>query len=63
VDLSPEIIREIFRQYARGQGLRVIVKDLNARRILPPRAGKRGTGSWHAPGRTLQPVDDHGLRP
>ncbi|AUX43692.1 uncharacterized protein SOCE26_051440 [Sorangium cellulosum] len=41
-----EIIREIFRRYAQGEGLRTIVKDFNARRVPPPRAGKRGTGSW-----------------
>jgi hypothetical protein len=41
-----EIIREIFRRYAAGDGLRTIVKDLNARAVAPPRAGKRGTGSW-----------------
>lgn len=41
-----KIVREIFRRYAAGEGLRAIVKDLNARRIPPPRAGERGTGSW-----------------
>ncbi|TKD03424.1 recombinase family protein [Polyangium fumosum] len=40
------IIRELFKRYADGEGLRSIVKDLNARRVPPPRAGKRGTGSW-----------------
>jgi DNA invertase Pin-like site-specific DNA recombinase len=40
------VIRDIFRRYARGEGLRAIVKSLNARRVPPPRAGKRGTGSW-----------------
>ncbi|MDI1437471.1 recombinase family protein [Polyangium sorediatum] len=40
------IVRELFKRYADGEGLRSIVKDLNARRIPPPRAGKRGTGSW-----------------
>jgi len=40
------IVREIFERYADGQGLRTIAKDLNTRRVAPPRAGKRGTGSW-----------------
>ncbi|UQA57026.1 recombinase family protein [Polyangium aurulentum] len=41
-----EIVREIFRRYAAGEGLRTIAKELNARKIAPPRAGRRGTGSW-----------------
>ncbi len=41
-----EILRELFRRYAAGEGLRTLAKDLNARRIEPPKAGKRGTGSW-----------------
>ena len=41
-----EVIREIFRKYADGDGLRTIVHDLNARGIPSPRAGKRGTGTW-----------------
>lgn len=41
-----EIIREIFRRYADGEGIRTLVKDLNARGVPSPRAGKRGTGSW-----------------
>lgn len=41
-----EIVREIFRRYSEGEGLRTIAKDLNARGIKPPKAGKRGTGSW-----------------
>lgn len=47
--INPEqaaIIVEIFQRYAAGEGLRTIVKDFNARRVPPPRAGKRGTGSW-----------------
>ncbi len=40
------VVREIFERYADGSGLRTIAKDLNARRVAPPRAGKRGTGSW-----------------
>ena len=45
-EVEAAIIIEIFRRYAAGEGLRAIVKDLNDRRIPPPRAGKRGTGSW-----------------
>jgi len=41
-----KIVREIFRRYAAGEGLRTIAKDLNARGVEPPKAGKRGTGSW-----------------
>ena len=40
------VIREIFARYRDGDGLRTIAKDLNARRVPPPRAGRRGTGSW-----------------
>jgi site-specific DNA recombinase len=40
------IVREIFEWYAAGWGLKKIVKDLNARKVPPPSAGKRGTGSW-----------------
>ena len=41
-----EVVREIFRRYADGDGLRTIVHALNARGIPSPRAGKRGTGTW-----------------
>ncbi len=41
-----EVVREIFARYGSGDGIRAIAKDLNARRIPPPRAGRRGTGSW-----------------
>ena len=41
-----ETIREIFRRYAAGEGLRTITKDLNARRVAPPTVGKRGSGYW-----------------
>ena len=47
--VNPEqaaIVREIFERYARGDGLKAIVKELNRRRIPPPTAGRRGTGSW-----------------
>ncbi|MDI1484712.1 recombinase family protein [Polyangium sp. y55x31] len=40
------VVREIFQRYAEGEGLRTLVKDLNERRVPPPRAGRRGTGSW-----------------
>lgn len=40
------IVRSIFEMYARGEGLRTIAKQLNARHVEPPRAGRRGTGSW-----------------
>lgn len=45
-EAEAEIVREIFSRYASGEGLRTIAKDLNVRRVAPPRAGKRGTGSW-----------------
>jgi site-specific DNA recombinase len=41
-----EIVREIFRRYAAGEGVKTIVRDLNARGVPSSRAGKRGTGSW-----------------
>ena len=41
-----EIVREIFKRYAAGEGLKAIAKDLNTRGLPPPSAGKRGTGSW-----------------
>jgi site-specific DNA recombinase len=41
-----DLVREIFRRYAAGEGLRTIAKDLNTRAVEPPRAGRRGTGSW-----------------
>ncbi|MES1176504.1 MAG: recombinase family protein [Myxococcales bacterium] len=41
-----EIVRGIFASYAAGEGLRTIVKGLNARGVSAPSAGKRGTGSW-----------------
>jgi site-specific DNA recombinase len=40
------IVREIFERFASGDGLRMLAKDFNQRGIAPPRAGKRGTGSW-----------------
>lgn len=41
-----EVIREVFRRYANGEGLRGIAKSLNERGVPSPSAGKRGTGSW-----------------
>lgn len=45
-EVEAAIVREIFRRYADGEGLRAIAKDLNARGVTPPKAGTRGTGSW-----------------
>ena len=47
--VNPEqakVVVEIFERYADGDGYRTIACDLNDRGIAPPRAGKRGTGSW-----------------
>lgn len=42
-----EIVREVWqRYYLDGHGIRMIAKDLNARRIAPPTVGRRGTASW-----------------
>jgi DNA invertase Pin-like site-specific DNA recombinase len=41
-----EVIREIFRMHAAGEGARGIARALNERRVPSPRAGKRGSGSW-----------------
>ena len=40
------VVREIYERRAQGDGLRTILRHLNARRIPSPRAGSRGTGSW-----------------
>jgi hypothetical protein len=45
-EAQADIVRSIFEQYGAGLGLRAIAKDLNQRGVLPPRAGRRGTGSW-----------------
>ncbi|HMR79682.1 MAG TPA: recombinase family protein, partial [Polyangiaceae bacterium] len=48
-DVDPkqaEVVRWIFQQYSDGWGVKRIAKDLNARAVPSPRAGKRGTGSW-----------------
>jgi site-specific DNA recombinase len=47
-EAEASVVREIFARYAEGKGLRTIVRDLNERAVPPPRAGKRGTGSWSA---------------
>lgn len=39
-------VREIFELRDAGVGVRSIVGALNAKGIAPPRAGRRGTGSW-----------------
>lgn len=49
-DEQANVIVEIFTRYSRGAGLRSIAKELNARAVAPPRAGKRGTGSWSPSG-------------
>ncbi|MFK7986765.1 MAG: recombinase family protein [Sandaracinaceae bacterium] len=41
-----DLVRELFERYAEGAGLRALAKRLNERGVPPPRAGKRGTGSW-----------------
>lgn len=41
-----DLVRELFERYADGDGLRALAKRLNERGVPPPRAGKRGTGSW-----------------
>jgi site-specific DNA recombinase len=45
-EAQAKIVREIFQRYADGEGLRTLAKDLNARGVEPPKAGRRGTGSW-----------------
>ncbi len=40
------VVRRIFGLYATGNGHRSIARLLNSEGIAPPRAGKRGTGSW-----------------
>lgn len=41
-----EVVRLIFALFIKGLGNRAIAKELNAREIPAPHAGKRGTGSW-----------------
>lgn len=45
-EVEAKIVREIFRRYADGDGLRTIAQDLQRRGIPAPRAGRRGTGVW-----------------
>ena len=40
------LVRRIFRLYADGNGFKAIAIQLNDEGVLPPRVGKRGTGSW-----------------
>ncbi len=41
-----EVVREIFARFADGNGFAAIARGLNERGVPPPRAGRRGTGSW-----------------
>lgn len=41
-----DVVREIFRRYSLGEGLRAIAKELNRRGVPSPRAGGRGIGTW-----------------
>ncbi len=45
-EVEAKIVREIFRRYADGDGLRTIAQDLQRRGIPAPKAGRRGTGVW-----------------
>ncbi len=45
-EAEAEVVRDIFERRAQGDGLRTILRALNARRVPSPRAGSRGTGSW-----------------
>ncbi len=45
-EAEAKIVREIFRRYADGEGLRTIAQDLQRRGIAAPKAGRRGTGVW-----------------
>lgn len=41
-----DVVREVYARHAGGEGLREIVRALNARGVPSPRAGSRGTGTW-----------------
>ncbi len=41
-----EVLREIFRMYASGMGLRGIAKQLNDQGVKSPTVKKRGSGTW-----------------
>ena len=45
-DEQAKVVREMFEWYAAGWGLKRITRELNARKLPSPQAGKRGTGSW-----------------
>ena len=48
-EIDPEeaaVVVDIWRAWGEGHGYRAIAVDLNARGVPPPRAGRRGTGSW-----------------
>lgn len=53
-EAEAEIVRWIFQKYAEGKGLRWIARALTRKGVPPPRAGKRGTGSWSAS--AIQPM-------
>ena len=40
------IVREVYQRAGRGESVRSIARDFNARGIPSPRAGRRGTGTW-----------------
>lgn len=41
-----DVVREIYARVGKGEGVREIAHALNGRRLPPPSAGTRGTGSW-----------------
>ena len=45
-EVEAAVVREVFERAASGQSVRVIARDLNARGVPSPRAGKRGSGTW-----------------
>lgn len=46
VEGEAAVVREVYERAARGESVRAIARDLNARGIPSPRAGRRGTGTW-----------------
>jgi site-specific DNA recombinase len=60
-DKEAEIVRRIFAMYVLGAGLKKIAISLNDEGILPPRAGRRGTGSW-SPGAIREMLRNHRYR-
>ncbi len=45
-EAEANVVREIFRRYAEGEGLRTLAKDLQLRGVPAPKAGRRGIGVW-----------------